>query len=351
MFALVHVSLYQCLFLLFVILTQIYCITLNGHHTTKEYSYLPNWLVEIREHSKSTDGPHAKRENSKSSDGPLEIIENSKSTNGPHLITEQSKLPDGPHLIGKSSKLSDGSHMEREHSKLSDGPRVCVGIDDCRCKYSDDDSVVDITSIGKGDNSPRFQDIPSPDGYLYSYNPCKPFTEFSCGKAAVCRKDRFTGKTEMIGASEMVQFTYDELTGDTVVGYTAGALANIHTFVYLMCDNSAKPGPPQMFPNGSQTQNLYILTLYAACACPGRCDADGIIGEESFPVPYIIVIVVIAVVLLYFIIGSVVMKFCKQASGREIIPNSSLWCGIVNNLKKFCVFMGRKCTRGYENMK
>ena len=33
----------------------------------------------------------------------------------------------------------------------------------------------------------RFQDIPAPDSYLYSFNPCKPFSQLSCTNATVSK--------------------------------------------------------------------------------------------------------------------------------------------------------------------
>ncbi|XP_045169679.2 uncharacterized protein LOC123532334 [Mercenaria mercenaria] len=235
---------------------------------------------------------------------------------------------------------------------LTQTPHVCVGINECKCKFQDDDTVIDITSLGNTDGSPRFKDVLSKDGYEYSYNPCGPFTEFSCGNAAVCRRDRATGKTEMTGSAEMPQFTYDEQTGDTVIGYTAGALGNVHTFVYLMCDDSPHPGPPQFYPNGTMSENLYILTVYTACACGNRCDANGIIGQEgstsSLGIGYIILIGVVCVALLYFVVGAAIMKFCKKATGKEVIPNSSFWCGLPGNVKRGCTVVC--CRRNYEKM-
>lgn len=226
---------------------------------------------------------------------------------------------------------------------------VCTGINECKCKFQDDGTVIDLTSLGNKDGSPRFKDVPSKDGYLYSYNPCGPFTEFSCVNAAVCRKDRATGKTEMTGAAEMPQFTYDELTGDTVIGYTAGMLGNIHTFVYLMCDNNPNPGPPQFYPNGTQSENLYILTMYSACACGDRCDANGVQHSSyTLGLGYWILIGAIGLILLYFTIGVAVNKFIEKASGREIIPNSSFWCSLPYHVKQGCFYICRR--RNYEKL-
>lgn len=235
---------------------------------------------------------------------------------------------------------------------ITQTPHVCVGINECKCQFQDDNITIDITSVGKNDGTARFQDVLSKDGYLYSYNPCGPFTEFSCINAAVCRKDRITGKTEVTGYAEMPQFTYDELTGDTVIGYTAGALGNVHTFVYLMCDDNPRPGPPQFYPNGTISENLYVLMLYTPCACGNRCDANGVIGQKgsdkfTLGVGYLILIGVIGVVLSYFVIGALIMKYCKKATGREIIPNSSFWCGLPSNIKRGCMSM---CGQSYEKM-
>lgn len=85
--------------------------------------------------------------------------------------------------------------------------------------------------MGSVNDSPYFRDVVSPDGRLYSYSLCGSFTERECKDAAVCLEDN-TGATRLIGSAVQPQFTYDEITTETVIGYSAGEIWEIHTFVY-----------------------------------------------------------------------------------------------------------------------
>jgi hypothetical protein len=33
---------------------------------------------------------------------------------------------------------------------------VCVGINECKCQFQDDQSIIDLTSLGHKDGSPRY---------------------------------------------------------------------------------------------------------------------------------------------------------------------------------------------------
>ena len=234
---------------------------------------------------------------------------------------------------------------------------LCKQINDCICKYLDDGTILDLTSLGNKDGTPRFKDIPSPDGLLYSYNPCGGFSEGVCNNATVCLKST-SGETRMIGSAALTsQFTYDEITTETVIGYTAGEIGQTHTFVYLICDTNENPGSPQLFPNGTQDQDYYIMTVKSVCACGGGCDANGPIhkskpssGVETF---LYICIGVAGLIVLYFLVGSLIMKFALKKRGREIIPNSAFWCNLPTNIKNCSTWCFEKCVKGedYKNMK
>ena len=234
---------------------------------------------------------------------------------------------------------------------------LCQQTDVCTCKYLDDGTILDLRSLsGTGDN-PFFKDVLSPDGLLYSYSPCGSFTEGECKGAAVCLKDN-TGQTRLIGSAQQPQYTYDEITTDTVIGYTAGDFGQTHTFVYLICDKSDHPDPPKLYPNGTQDTGFYVMTVKSVCACGGGCDATGPI-KKSKPnsnaglIAEIVFIGIASVFVLYFVIGSLIMKFGLKKSGKEIIPNSAFWCHLPKHTRTCCTWWTEKCFRAdkYSNMK
>ena len=234
---------------------------------------------------------------------------------------------------------------------------LCRQIDACSCKYLDDGTILNLRSLSGSKDSPFFHDVLSPDGLLYSYSPCGSFTEVDCKDAAVCLKDN-TGATRLIGSAVQPQFTYDEITTYTVIGYTAGDIGETHTFVYLVCDSSDNPSPPKLFPNGTQDTGFYIMTVYSVCACGGGCDANGPI-KKSKPsanaglIAEIVMIGIACVIVLYFVIGSVIMKFAFKKTGKEIVPNSAFWCNLPKHTGNCCTWLFEKCFRAdrYSNMK
>ena len=234
---------------------------------------------------------------------------------------------------------------------------LCQQIDACTCKYLDDGTILDLRSLSGSVDTPFFYDVLSPDGLLYSYSPCGSFTEGVCKDAAVCLKDN-AGTTRLIGSAAQPQYTYDEVTTETVIGYTAGEIGQTHTFVYLICDNSDNPGPPKLFPNGTQDTGFYIMTMKSVCACGGGCDAKGPI-KKSKPdsnagmIAEIVMIGVACVIVFYFLIGSLIMKFGLKKTGKEIVPNSALWCNLPKHTRNCCTWWTEKCFRAdkYSNMK
>lgn len=235
---------------------------------------------------------------------------------------------------------------------------LCKQINACSCQYVDDGTILDLSSLGTLNGAPHFQNVKSPDGLFYSYSPCGSFAEGDCKDAAICLKSS-AGETRTIGSATLQpQFTYDEITTDTVIGYTAGEIGETHTFVYLICDSSENPGPPTLFPNGTQDTGFYIMTLFTVCACGGGCDANGPISKSKHSsglgIGVYILIGIAGIIILYFFIGSLIMKFGLKKRGKEIIPNSAFWCHLPTKMKDCSLWLFEKCYKGedpYTNMK
>ena len=222
---------------------------------------------------------------------------------------------------------------------------LCKQLNKCSCQYLEDGTVVDLTSLGNKDGTPRFHDVQPPDGLMYSYNPCGVFTEGDCKDVAVCLKSS-SGETCMIGSAAQPEFSYDEIMTRTFIGYSDGQTA---TFVYLICDARENPGRPELFANGTLDQ-IYLLTLYTVCACGGGCDSNGPISKSKpssgIGAGIYICIGIVSLIVLYFLIGSFVMKFGMKKTGKDVLPNSAFWCNLPTLIKDCSVWCFEKCFKG-----
>lgn len=154
--------------------------------------------------------------------------------------------------------------------------RECLGRDQCSCAFDDDQSIIALNSLANSDLTPRFKDLTSADGAIYSYNPCFPFSEGDCSQAAVCMKAT-TGQTQNIGDAQTAQFAYKN--GKLAVGYTSGSVNLATTQVILQCDLHACT--PTMSVDGKIAPSFYQLTLTSVCACADGCNETGPVHCKS----------------------------------------------------------------------
>ncbi|KAK2146352.1 hypothetical protein NP493_3697g00001 [Ridgeia piscesae] len=102
--------------------------------------------------------------------------------------------------------------------------------------------VVDLTNIRNNlnpkpaDNKPTFSDIPVVEGfkdpYLYSYSPCKSFTDESCQDVSVCQKSEDRKFTYGAGKLDTAKFSGDYFKNELLVTYTDGER---NSTVFLRC--------------------------------------------------------------------------------------------------------------------
>ncbi|XP_066275456.1 uncharacterized protein [Branchiostoma lanceolatum] len=170
----------------------------------------------------------------------------------------------------------------------------CVKTGPCSCRMDDGSGVIDLRPLVNGSPTDRtdrlveatpyrqcrclrsfslsrYKDIKSsyiPDSWVYSYNPCVPFSEGSCKNVSVCAKDRLNQrKYESYGTQESAVFRSDTGVG-LVLGYVDSPSLRVGA-VELWCVEKSQPqnftvaGRHPVFPN------TVIMALFSPCCCPG----------------------------------------------------------------------------------
>ncbi|KAI8481828.1 hypothetical protein Bbelb_404330 [Branchiostoma belcheri] len=172
------------------------------------------------------------------------------------------------------------------------------------------------------------------DDYLYSWNPCAPFSEVgsgdpeSCTNVAACQIAKDGSISYGLGTQDSASFT---VTDDPNMGQTL-------TLVYQMPQGGrvsgvileCTQGATTFSAIGEVTVGAYSFQLSSPCACPGAgpgCAGGGLSGGSVF---LIICVVLVAV---YVIAGAIFMKFVKGAQGSEVIPNIAFWKSLPGYVK------------------
>ncbi|XP_052683216.1 acireductone dioxygenase-like isoform X3 [Crassostrea angulata] len=132
---------------------------------------------------------------------------------------------------------------------------TCKKVNSCKCKL-DDGKVIDLDPLAKS-NGPVFLDVSDSGGVdLYSWNPCKPFSEGTCSNAAVCQTH--SDSQYNCGTQDSAQFGYDTSNNVYTITYSADTVSKSNelrtTTLYLYCDQ----GPDMFQPIGEAVQGTYI---------------------------------------------------------------------------------------------
>ncbi|KAL3831676.1 hypothetical protein ACJMK2_023399 [Sinanodonta woodiana] len=208
----------------------------------------------------------------------------------------------------------------------------CVDKSSCKCSFKDG-SVVDLSSLGNTDSTARFKDVLSPDGNLYSFNPCYGFNEESeCIDASICVTTSDRGKHVLYAQPNDGSFQNDTVNKKLVLHYLNRDVG-IPAIVDLICDEKAQV--PIFRTNGIQLTGL-SMSITSKCACINSCKMTGsVIGISAGTV---LCIIFFSLLLAYLIGGMVFMRFCKNARGLEIVPNVTLWKSIPGLIKDGVMF-------------
>ncbi|KAI8481830.1 melatonin receptor [Branchiostoma belcheri] len=176
------------------------------------------------------------------------------------------------------------------------------------------------------------------DDFVYSWNPCSPFSEGgSCMDVAACQLSPDGQTTYSLGSQDSAAFTGDNTT--VKLGYTGPAPDNRQSEIALTCTS----GATEFIVLGEDSSvSIYKFELKSPCACPGAssgCGGGGISGGTIF------VIILLVVLVVYLVGGVLFMSLVKKASGAERIPNVEFWKDLPVLVKDGAVLVISPCRK------
>ncbi|UJR36378.1 hypothetical protein I4U23_029102 [Adineta vaga] len=182
---------------------------------------------------------------------------------------------------------------------------------------------LDIRPLGYANGKgPKYDNIPNsiPVPYTFNWNGCFPYSKSNgnCTNAAACYTDRNTGSSVVIAKQNDAIFENHQNVY-TLIYHTSNMLLT----VYLTC---REDGEEKI--NGRQDdQQIFNIYLQSRCCCPGKCQysSDGSLSGGS-----IFIIILVVVVVVYLAGGMIFLKYARGATGIDIIPNRTIWLGVVS---------------------
>ncbi|CAF1660449.1 unnamed protein product, partial [Adineta ricciae] len=137
------------------------------------------------------------------------------------------------------------------------------------CRFEHTKGTIDLSSLGRIDGKPAYPDEYPPVGsnYLYSYNPCKPFSEgATCNNVAVCQISKDKQFTFILGKQESAEWNPGRGLGtNPSITYTYDTK---QASIQLMC---ATDETNQLEVLGEGPTNFYKFRLINKCACWDGC--------------------------------------------------------------------------------
>ncbi|XP_072029066.1 cation-dependent mannose-6-phosphate receptor-like [Amphiura filiformis] len=208
----------------------------------------------------------------------------------------------------------------------------------CVCAFPDG-TKIDLTPLA-GTNKPGF-DYKEPEGggdYSYAYNPCTGFSDGgdlgTCSKVAACQRSKDLSHYYNIGNPSTAEFSG---TGD-LISYTGGEEGR-QTDVQLICDKNTNT--PKYVVEGQTGDKQYKLQVTSCHICRGGCPPGS--GKKSLSFGSILCILFVVLVFVYLIGGIIFNRYARGASGKEVIPNVSLWEEFPLLVKDGFVFVASCC--------
>ncbi|CAF1085215.1 unnamed protein product [Adineta ricciae] len=215
---------------------------------------------------------------------------------------------------------------------------VISSDDPCRFE-SKEKGVIDISSLANKDGKAAFPDETPSIGsnYIYSYNPCKSFSEGdTCKDVAVCQVSKDKTLTFILGKQDSAKWNEGAGAGtNPTIEYTFELK---HVTVELQCTDSATA---ELEALGESPTNNYKFRLLSKCSCWNGCKAAGGGGLPG-GVVFIIILLVLAVV---YIIGfAIYNKVRLQRTGLDILPHRTFWVALPVYARDGVIYIFRRAT-------
>ncbi|XP_072029104.1 cation-dependent mannose-6-phosphate receptor-like [Amphiura filiformis] len=204
----------------------------------------------------------------------------------------------------------------------------------CACVFPDG-TKIDLSPLD-GANKPAFdfKEPTVPDDFMYAYNPCTPFSSGDCTNVAVCQRSKDLSHYYNIGNPSTAEFSG---TGDAI-SYSGGEEGR-QTDVQLLCNKDANTH--KYVVDGQISDKHYKLQVTSCHACRGGCPAGS--GKKGLSFGSILCILFVVLVFVYLIGGIIFNRYARGASGKEVIPNVSLWEEFPLLVKDGFVFVASCC--------
>ncbi|XP_046374944.2 cation-dependent mannose-6-phosphate receptor-like [Haliotis rufescens] len=222
--------------------------------------------------------------------------------------------------------------------------KQCVGLGPCMCVFDDGSGTADMTTTGNTDGTAKYADYTALyDSFLYSYNPCYSFTENSCTDAAMCQSD-YSQQSWKTGEQSTATWSFD---GTNIqVYYSANTDVMRESFITVICDKGYDE--PFVEIQGEETEGSaqYYGRITSKCACPDGCHKTTYNSnvEVTLTGGSILLIILFVLISVYLVGGVTYNKYRRQATGIEVLPNSSFWGALPGLVKEgVCFVLG--CVR------
>lgn len=219
------------------------------------------------------------------------------------------------------------------------------------CSVQTDQGVIDLTPLALTTGGPRYDNIYAyPDEY--SWNPCVDYKEpgdlgtaEGCGKIAACQNH--ASGLYGLGTQASASFLINS-QGQIEIQYKS-AYGGRTAHVQLQCVGTQST--TTVTASGEQIPDNYYFTVSGNITCPVMT-ANTNPGNDGGGITFgsVLVIIFFTIVVFYLVLGSLYMRFRKNATGKDIIPNYSVWVRLFSSAKDGAIFVIGRKRSNYESL-
>ncbi|GAB1600219.1 uncharacterized protein LOC115215234 [Argonauta hians] len=199
----------------------------------------------------------------------------------------------------------------------------CEKLSPCSCKKENGD-IIDLH---------RFEQTSfkyPAGGYLYVWTPCQSFICNDGVQQTICKSNLVLGSTVNLGSLNSTKFSISE--ENIVLTYEDPSKTSTSS-IKLLCDK-------RISQNFSLIKNIDVIG-HSSYAFELR--SNSFCFDHSLSTGTIICIVFLCVVILYLVLGTVINKFVRHATGLEVIPNVSMWKSCAGYIHDGFLFSAGRC--------